>query len=132
MTREEKSLVYIVGSPETRGMVFSVTSVGGTHKYEVFVEGSLKTYYDGQISLIRDDAMNILVCLLMCFVPVFMVFAWVTAFDMENPVAKAILILECIFGIVWIWACLSACCSEVKKNHEAERKNGEQLNMHRK
>lgn len=53
-TIPEKSLVYIVGSPDTRGMVFSVTTLGGTRKYEVFVDGSLKTYYEGQIALVDN------------------------------------------------------------------------------
>lgn len=46
----EKSLVYLVGDPETKGMVFSVSSLGGMMKYEVFVDGALKTFYDGQIA----------------------------------------------------------------------------------
>ena len=50
----ERSLVYIVGSPETKGMVFSVTQLGDTKKYEVFVEGTLKTYYEGQIALVSS------------------------------------------------------------------------------
>lgn len=50
----ERSLVSIVGSPDTRGMVFSVTNIGGTNKYEVFVDGALKTYYEGQIALVDD------------------------------------------------------------------------------
>lgn len=50
----ERSLVYIVGSPETKGMVFSVSMLGGTHKYEVFVDGMIKTYYEGQIALVDD------------------------------------------------------------------------------
>ncbi len=48
----EKSLVYVVGNPDTRGMVFSVSTLGETRKYEVFVDGSLKTYYEGQIALV--------------------------------------------------------------------------------
>ena len=50
----ERSLVYIVGSPDTKGMVFSVTQLGDTKKYEVFVEGALKTYYEGQIALVSS------------------------------------------------------------------------------
>ena len=50
----ERSLVYIVGSPDTKGMVFSVTQLGSTKKYEVFVEGALKTYYEGQIALVSS------------------------------------------------------------------------------
>ncbi len=50
----EKSLVYIVGSPDIKGMVFSVSALGNTKKYEVFVDGSLKTYYEGQIAPVDD------------------------------------------------------------------------------
>ena len=50
----EKSQVYLVGSPDTKGMVFSVDVVGGTKKYTVFVDGSLKQFYEGQIALIDD------------------------------------------------------------------------------
>ena len=35
-------------------MVFSVTQLGDTKKYEVFVEGALKTYYEGQIALVSS------------------------------------------------------------------------------
>lgn len=51
---EEKSMVYIIGSPETRGMVFSVTDMGDIRKYEVFVDGAIRTYYDGQIALVES------------------------------------------------------------------------------
>lgn len=51
---EEKSLVYIVGDPDQKGMVFSVSSLGGTKKYEVFIDGTLKTFYEGQIALAAD------------------------------------------------------------------------------
>ncbi len=53
---EERSMVYIVGSPETRGMVFSVSNLGDTKKYEVFVDGSIRTYYEGQIALVEQAA----------------------------------------------------------------------------
>ncbi len=45
----ERDQVYFVGDPDTRGMVFSVTEVEGTKKYEVFVNGEIKIFYDGQI-----------------------------------------------------------------------------------
>lgn len=51
---EERSMVYLVGSPETRGMVFSVTDLGETIKYEVFVDGAIRTYYSGQIALVES------------------------------------------------------------------------------
>ena len=47
----EKSLVYLVGSPDVRGIVMSITDLGDTKKYDVFVDGNFKTFYSGQIAL---------------------------------------------------------------------------------
>lgn len=47
---KEKDTVYLVGDPKTRGMVFSVQNIGTTTKYEVFVDGGLRTFYTGQIA----------------------------------------------------------------------------------
>lgn len=49
---KEKDMVYLTGEPSVRGMVFSVEKKENITKYEVFVDGSLKTYYSGQISLV--------------------------------------------------------------------------------
>ena len=49
---QEKDRVFLTGSPDTKGMVFSVTDVGGTKRYEVFVDGEVKTFYEGQIQKI--------------------------------------------------------------------------------
>lgn len=46
---QEKDRVFLTGSSETKGMVFSISEVDGTKKYEVFFEGEIKTFYDGQI-----------------------------------------------------------------------------------
>lgn len=51
---KEKDTVYLVGDPKTRGMVFSVQSIGNTIKYEVFVDGGLRTFYTGQIAPVVD------------------------------------------------------------------------------
>ncbi len=40
----EMSLVYLIGNPEVRGMVKSVSDFGDTKKYEVFVNGDIKTF----------------------------------------------------------------------------------------
>lgn len=48
----EKDRVFLTGSPDTKGMVFSVTDVDGTKRYEVFVDGDIKTFYEGQIQKI--------------------------------------------------------------------------------
>lgn len=47
---KEKDTVYLVGDPKTKGMVFSVQNIGNTTKYEVFVDGGLRTFYTGQIA----------------------------------------------------------------------------------
>lgn len=49
---QEKDRVYLTGDPDTKGMVFSVTDVDGIKRYEVFVDGEIKTFYDGQIQKI--------------------------------------------------------------------------------
>lgn len=49
---QEKDRVFLTGSPDTKGMVFSVTDVDGTKRYEVFVDGEIKTFYEGQIQKI--------------------------------------------------------------------------------
>lgn len=49
---KEKDRVYLTGDPDTKGMVFSVSDVEGTKKYEVFVDGEIKTFYSGQIKKI--------------------------------------------------------------------------------
>lgn len=46
---QERDRVFLTTDHDTKGMVFSVTDVGGTKKYEVFVNGEIKTFYDGQI-----------------------------------------------------------------------------------
>ena len=50
----EKSLVYLIGQPDVKGIVMSVTDLGDTKKYQVFVNGSFNTYYSGQIALFEE------------------------------------------------------------------------------
>lgn len=50
----EKSLVYLVSSPDKKGIVFSVSPLSETIKYEVFIDGLFKTYYKGQIALVDE------------------------------------------------------------------------------
>lgn len=49
----ENSLVYLVGSPETRGIVASVEDFGDIIKYNVFVNNGLRRFYTGQIALVE-------------------------------------------------------------------------------
>ena len=50
------SLVYLVGSPETRGIVVSIKKVGTVEKYSVFVNNAVREYYSGQIALVEESA----------------------------------------------------------------------------
>lgn len=50
------SLVYLVGSPETRGIVVSEKNVGDVTKYGVFVNNAVREYYSGQIALVEETA----------------------------------------------------------------------------
>ena len=77
---QEKDRVFLTGDPDTKGMVFSVSEIGGTIKYEVFVDGEIKTFYEGQIQKI-DSAPS---------------YSWVdlstmqsnlTAYEINNPSA---------------------------------------------
>lgn len=52
----EKSLVYLIGNPDVRGIVMSITDLGETKKYDVFVDGNFKTFYSGQIALYVETA----------------------------------------------------------------------------
>ena len=53
---KEKDTVFLIGDPNTKGMVFSVQNIGDTIKYEVFVDGGLKTFYTGQIAVVVEKA----------------------------------------------------------------------------
>ena len=46
---KEKDTIYLTGEPDTKGMVFSISEVNGVTRYEVFIDGTIKTFYDGQI-----------------------------------------------------------------------------------
>ena len=50
----ENSLVYLVGSPETKGIVVSMKNLGTIIQYEVFVNNKLERYFTGQIALVQE------------------------------------------------------------------------------
>lgn len=52
----EKGLVYLIGNPSVRGVVMSISNIGDTKKYEVFVNGSFNTYYSGSIAPVVENA----------------------------------------------------------------------------
>lgn len=49
----ERDKVYLVGKPDTKGMVYAVLEVNGVKKYEVFVDGDISTFYEGQIRKVQ-------------------------------------------------------------------------------
>lgn len=48
------SMVYLVGSPETKGIVVSVKQRGSVTQYDVFVNNNLRQYFSGQIALVQE------------------------------------------------------------------------------
>jgi ERCC4-related helicase len=48
-TITEKSIVFLKSDPTVKGMVFSICEIDGTVKYEVFVNGEIKTFYADQV-----------------------------------------------------------------------------------
>jgi ATP-dependent helicase HepA len=52
----ENSLVYLVGSPKTKGIVVSMKDLGTITQYEVFVDNALRRYFSGQIALVQETA----------------------------------------------------------------------------
>lgn len=51
---KERDKVYLVSDPAQVGMVFSVTGIGESTKYEVFINGNINTFYSGQIALVEQ------------------------------------------------------------------------------
>lgn len=76
----EKSIVYIVGEPEKRGIVFSATKIGEIYKYQVFVDNSLHDFYSGQIALVEDKKCQ--------WVDVDTFRSYMAAFQINNPSAN--------------------------------------------
>lgn len=52
---KEKNIIKLVSQPNVRGVVISVESVGDIQKYNVFVDGSIRTFYAGQIVLAEEQ-----------------------------------------------------------------------------
>lgn len=74
----EKSLVYLIGSPDVRGIVMSITDLGDTKKYDVFIDGSFKTFYSGQIApLVEKATYN--------WVDINTFRSYLTAYQINNP-----------------------------------------------
>lgn len=79
----ENSIVYLVGNPNVKGIVMSVSDVGGTKKYNVFVDGSIKTFYSGQIApFINEVSYN--------WVDVNTFRSTLTAYQINNPSGRSL------------------------------------------
>lgn len=76
----EKDCVYLTGTPDTKGMVFSVSDVGGTKRYEVFVDGEIKTFYEGQIQKIDSTPAY-------SWIDLSTLMSNLTAYEINNPSA---------------------------------------------
>lgn len=76
----EKSTVYLVGNPDVKGLVVSVTNLGDIQKYGVFVNGEIKTFYTGQIALADErPSYN--------WVDISTLQSYLTAYQINNPSA---------------------------------------------
>lgn len=75
---QEKSLVYLIGDPSIRGIVMSISDIGDTKKYEVFVNGNFKTFYSGQIApVVETSHYN--------WVDISTFRSYLTAYQINNP-----------------------------------------------
>ena len=72
------SLVYLIGSPETKGIVVSMKELGAITQYEVFVDNTLKRYFSGQIALVQETAGY-------DWVGIDDVRSFITAYQINNP-----------------------------------------------
>ena len=52
---KEHCTVYITANPEKQGYVESISERGGIKEYKVFVDNKHKTFYSGQIALVKED-----------------------------------------------------------------------------
>lgn len=78
---KEKGLVYLVGDPSVRGIVMSISDIGDTKKYEVFVNGNFKTYYSGQIAPVVETAHY-------NWVDINTFRSYLTAYQINNPAGR--------------------------------------------
>ena len=74
----EKSLVYLVGNPERRGMVQSISEIGDITKYEVFIDGNIRTFYSGQIAAVEESSGY-------KWVDIDTFISYLTAYQINNP-----------------------------------------------
>lgn len=80
---KEKSLICVVAQPNVSGVVLSVENIGGTQKFEVFVEGTIKTFYTGQIKKLDDTPTY-------NWVDLSALRSYISAFEINNPSADSL------------------------------------------
>lgn len=80
---KEKSLVSIVGQPSVKGVVMSISDMGVLKKYDVFVDGAIKTFYTGQIELVTEGAHY-------SWVDLGTLKSYLSAFEINNPSAGSL------------------------------------------
>lgn len=77
----EKGLVYLIGDPSIRGIVMSISDMGDTKKYEVFVNGRFNTYYSGQIApVVETSSYN--------WLDINTFRSYLTAYQINNPYSR--------------------------------------------
>ena len=77
----EKGLVYLIGDPSICGVVMSISDLGDTKKYEVFVNGSFNTYYSGQIApIVKTASYN--------WLDINTFRSYLTAYQINNPYGR--------------------------------------------
>lgn len=75
---KEKSVVKLVSQPDIRGVVVSVEDIGGIQKYNIFVDGGIKTFFTGQIALAEEPpAYN--------WIDLPTLQSYLSAFEINNP-----------------------------------------------
>lgn len=75
------SLVYLVGSPETKGIVVSINTSGPIIRYEVFVDNALRSFYEGQIRLVETTSKYV-------WASIDQARSFLTAYQINNPSSR--------------------------------------------
>lgn len=77
-TISEKSLVYLVGQPDKRGVVLSIAKIGDSIKYTVFLDNSVQSFYEGQIAPVKEASSY-------SWIDLPTLQSYLSAFEINNP-----------------------------------------------
>lgn len=80
---QPNSLVYLIGSPETKGIVLSIKDLGDITMYEVFVNNARRTFYTGQIAPVGETPQY-------SWVGIKEVQSYLTSYQINNPSAQSL------------------------------------------